>query len=95
MYLSVRLSRSGRSAFLQKKLYEITRATHILKNGQPWEEVKGYKSGVPQISFTNIGNSKRLFMCVNDFVEDENTKAREMLQQFELECFGRLFELLY
>ena len=55
MYLSVPLSR-GRSPFLQKKLYEITRGTHILKNGQPWEEIKGYKSGVPQISFSNIGS---------------------------------------
>ncbi|CBY20559.1 unnamed protein product [Oikopleura dioica] len=75
MYLSARLSR-GRSPFLQKKLYEITRSTHILKNGQPWEEIKGYKSGVPQISFSNI--------------VDENSEARKDLQTFELECFDRL-----
>ena len=54
MHLSVRLSR-GRSPFLQKKLYEIARSTHLLKNGKPWEEVKEYRSGVPQISFNNIG----------------------------------------
>merc|ERR1711953_1479082 len=74
MYLSVRLSR-GRSPFLQKKLYEIARSTHLLKNGKPWEEVKEYRSGVPQISFNNI--------------VVENSAAREELQRFELQCFAR------